>query len=177
MRWLRLISALIFARFRTRGRATDSYSYDFQVWLTDIDISIMNNASFMTVFECGRLDAMLRSGFFKIALKNKWYFPSQAVSVQFFRPMKFLQKACVYSRICYIDEKWIYIEQKILRKDKLIAACLVKNTVKKGRETVPPFRMMQAMQVDKYPVDEIELIKLHERETQEMKTRLEHDWH
>lgn len=167
---------MLLARFRQKREATATFSFSFRVWITDIDVSIMNNAAIMTVFECGRIDAMVRSGFFKTALNNKWYFPSQAISVQYYRPLKIFQKAKVYSRICYVDEKWIYIEQKINRGNKLIAGCIVKNTVKNGRETVPTSKLMEALKVENYPIEKLELIKLQDLENLEMNERLKKEW-
>ena len=40
-----------------------------------------------------------------------------------------------------MDERWIYTEQKITRDNKVISFCVVKNTVKKGKETVSPLEI------------------------------------
>lgn len=148
----------------------------FRVWITDIDVSVMNHAAIMTVFELGRLDFMVRTNFFKVASKNKWYFPSQAISVQYYRPLKMFQKAQVFTRVSYVDDKWIYVEQKIMRHGKEVAACLVKNTIKNGRQTVPTSEIMKALGVTEIPNRTYELIKTHEQETTLMDTRLKDNW-
>ena len=94
-------------------------------------------AKMMTAMEMGRIDLMVRTGFFKLARKNGWYFPSKSVSVQFLRPLKAFQKAELMTRVCYVDERYIYTEQKITRGSKDIALSIAKSTVKKGRETIP----------------------------------------
>ena len=136
----------------------------------------MNHAAIMTVLETGRIDLMVRSNFFKVAIKNKWFFPSQAISIQFYRPLKMFQKADIHTRISYVDEKWIYVEQKIERKGKIVAACIVKNTIKKGRETIPTSEIMKALQIEEVPRFKYDLMKTYELENAQMNEKLVDNW-
>lgn len=138
MRWLKLLGAIVRATFNSKISLNDSSKIQFRVWITDIDASVMNHAPIMTVFEMGRIDFMIRSGFFKLARSNGWFFPSKSISVQFNKPLKAFQKASLTTKVLNVDEKWIYTEQKIVRGTSVIAMCVAKSTVKKGRETIPP---------------------------------------
>lgn len=164
MRWIRLLLAMLNAKFRSRLDITDSSVISFRVWLTDIDISIMNHAALLTVMEMGRVDFMVRSGFLQLAKKKKWYFPSAAISAQFIRPLKLFQKAQVITRVFHIDERWIYIEQKMVRAGKDIAVCIVKSKVKKGRETINTSEILQELQLGALPSEGREVIDAYERE-------------
>src|SRR5688572_28296663 len=128
MRWLRLLLALLFAKFRSKLTVDGRSVLQFRVWLTDIDASIMNHAAMITVMEAGRIDLMVRSGFFKLARKEKWYFPTSAISVQFYRPLKAFQKAMLSTRVIRVSPTHIYLEQNITRGEKEIAKCLVRAT-------------------------------------------------
>ena len=152
MRWIRLLSTLLSARLRSRLRIDEASSIPFKVWITDIDVSIMNHAAIMTVMETGRLDFMVRTGFFKRAQKSKWYFPSSSIHVQFFRPLKLFQRATLVTRAFHIDERWIYLEQKIIRNEKHIAFCIVKGTVKKGREQLNVLEVLRQLNIGEAPV-------------------------
>lgn len=176
MRWIRLLMAMLSAKFKKKLIGTETVSKSFRVWITDIDVSVMNHAAIMTVLETGRIDLMVRSNFFKVASKNKWFFPSQAISIQFYRPLKIFQKAQIFTRISYVDEKWIYVEQKIERKGKIIAACIVKNTIKKGRETIPTSKIMKALKIEKVPTFKYDLIKTYELENIQMNEKLVDKW-
>jgi acyl-CoA thioesterase FadM len=176
MRWIRLIFGLIQAKFRSKIQATQTTSLSFRVWITDIDISVMNHAAILTVMEVGRIDFMIRTNFFKIANKNKWYFPSQALTVQYYRPLKVFQKAKLLTRISYVDEKWIYLEQKIIRDGKAISACLVKSTIKKGRETVPTSEILKILGIHEVPKDKSKLIDCYELENEQMNYNLIDQW-
>lgn len=176
MRWIRLVTCLIRAKFKRKVKLTETISLPFRVWITDIDVSVMNHAAIMTVMELGRIDFMVRTNFFELANKKKWFFPSQAISVQFYRPLKIFQKAELLTRISFIDEKWIYTEQKIIRNGKDIAACLVKSTIKSGRETVPTSEIVSALQINEVPNRKYELIKTFQLENAQMNDRLDENW-
>ena len=106
MRWVRLLIALGNAKFRSKLKGSDTSRLNFRVWVTDIDVTVMNHAAIMTIFEMGRIDFMVRTNFFKIATKNKWFFPNQALSAQYYRPLKMFQKAEVLTKMSFVDEKF-----------------------------------------------------------------------
>ena len=119
---------------------------------------------------------MVRANFFKVASKNKWFFPSQAISVQYYKPLKIFQKAQLYTRIAYADEKWIYTEQKIIRNGSVIAACLAKSIVKKGGKTISVSELTEKLNIGDFPSYKSELIKASEKENTEMNERLIDNW-
>lgn len=176
MRKIRLLIALIQAKFKKEVIATETVSSSFRVWISDIDVSVMNHAAIMTVLETGRIDLMVRSNFFKVASKNKWFIPSQAMSVQFYKPLKVFQKAQVHTKISYVDEKWVYVEQKIERKGKVVAACLVKSTIKKGRETIPTSEIVKELKIEKMPSLKYDLMKTYELENAQMNEKIVENW-
>jgi acyl-CoA thioesterase FadM len=172
MRWIRLLTTLAISRFRSKLRINEPSIMTFRVWVTDIDVSIMNHAAMMSVMEMGRIDFMVRTGFFKLAQRNKWYFPSSNIQVQFFRPLKMFQKATVVTKVFNISDKWIYLEQKILRGEKLIACCVVKSTVKKGRQQLNITDIVQQLNLGMPPRDGNELIACLEAGNQLMNERI-----
>ncbi|HYJ38780.1 MAG TPA: acyl-CoA thioesterase [Chitinophagaceae bacterium] len=172
MRWIRLLSAFTRAGFRTRLRINDQSIVRFHVWITDIDVSIMNHAAIMTVMEMGRVDFIVRSGFLKLARKKKWYFPSASISAQFLRPLKVFQKASVLTRIFHVDDRWIYLEQKVERAGKVMAICIVKSTVKKGRDHVSTKEIIKELRIGELPFEGKELVDLYEQENKIVYQRL-----
>ena len=56
MRWLRLISAIVLAKFKKRLSIFDESNIAFRVWVTDVDAAIMNHATMMTIMEMGRVE-------------------------------------------------------------------------------------------------------------------------
>lgn len=173
MRWLRFLNTIFFSFFRGNlSSATDESVINFRVWITDVDLSVMNNAAIMAVLEMGRLDLIMRSGFYKLALRSKWFFPSRSFNIQFLRPLKVFQKAQLRTRVFHIDDKWIYVEQKIVRDQKDIVICISKNTVKKGRETISTAKIAKALGYSKLPSEGENIIQLAEKEEELIYRRL-----
>ena len=164
MRWFRLFPTICAARNRSKFSISEESNLTFRVWPTDIDVSIMNHAAMMTVMEMGRIDYMVRTGFFKLARKKKWYFPIRGISAQFIRPLKLFQRANLITRVFHIDESWFYIEQKIIRKGKIIAICIVKATVKKGKISVSTNEILKELDIVQLPIEGKNIIDSYEKE-------------
>ena len=164
MRWIRLSLPLFFSRFQSKFTLSETSSLKFTVWLTDIDVSIMNHAAMMSVFESGRIDFMVRTGFFKLASKKRWYVPNSSISIQFFRPLKVFQNAVVTTRVFHMTDNFIFIEQKITREGKDIALCVVKSKIKSGRENVATQEIVTLLNAKSFPNESKELIELYERQ-------------
>ena len=178
MRWIKLLCALGKAKFRTKLKGSETSILNFRVWITDIDVSVMNHAAIMTVFEMGRADYMVRTNFFKVATKNKWFFPNQAINVQFYRPLKMFQKAKVFTRMSFVDETYFYIEQKIMRNGKPIASCFANGLAKKGRDTIPTSEIIKALKIDSKDVPTVEhaLISMFKEKNNKMTEKIIDDW-
>ncbi len=178
MRWIRLLSALTRAKFRSKLKGSDTSDVSFRVWVTDIDVSVMNHAAIMTIFEMGRADYMVRTNFFKIATKNKWFFPNQAINVQFYRPLKMFQKAKVYTKMSFVDDTFFYVEQKIIRNGKPIAASFANGIAKNGRATVPTSEILDALEIESkdVPKDKHDLISIFNEKNQKMTKRIIDNW-
>ncbi|WP_242158351.1 acyl-CoA thioesterase [Aestuariivivens sediminis] len=178
MRWIKLLFILIKARLRSHVAGSETTCVNFRVWVTDIDVSVMNHAAIMTVFEMGRADFMVRTNFFKVATKNKWFFPNQAIQVQFYRPLKMFQKAKVYTRMSFVDDTWFYFEQKIMRNGKPIAACFANGLAKKGRDTVPTLEIIEALGIDpdKVPRQRHKLIEVFNDNNVKMTEKIVDKW-
>ncbi len=172
MRLVRLLLAILSAKYRSKLTITEESNITFRVWFTDVDASVMNHATMMTVMEMGRIDLMVRSGFFKLARKKKWYFPLRSISVQFIRPLKLFQKANLTTKVFHADERWIYTEQKISRFEKDIAICIVKSAVKKGKETISTNEIVKALGIGELPSEGKQIIGSYEKENNLVYQRL-----
>jgi acyl-CoA thioesterase FadM len=172
MRWFRLILVFVSARFRQKLTITEASEISFTVWLTDIDVSIMNHAALLTVMETGRIDLMIRTGFFKMASKYKWYFPLSSISVQFFRSLKVFQRAVLVTKVLHVDPTWIFIEQKVLRGDKTIAVAIVKSTIRKGREQLNALEILKQLNIGEAPTQTQEFIESIENSNRTVKDKL-----
>ena len=178
MRWIKLLSTLTKAKFRTKVKGSDTTTLKFRVWVTDIDVSVMNHAAIMTVFEMGRLDYMVRTNFFKLVTKNKWFFPNQAIDVQFYRPLKMFQKGEVFTKMSFVDDTFFYVEQKIMRNGKPVAVCFANGLVKNGSETIAPEKIIEMLNIEEkdVPTENHKLISLFNDKKDIMTEKVIEDW-
>jgi acyl-CoA thioesterase FadM len=178
MRWIKLLTTLTKAKFRSKVKGSDTTSLKFRVWVTDIDVSVMNHAAIMTVFEMGRLDYMVRTNFFKLVTKNKWFFPNQSIDVQFYRPLKMFQKGEVFTKMSFVDDTFFYVEQKIMRNGKPVAACFANGLVKNGSETIAPEKIIEMLDIEKkdVPKENHQLISLFNDKKDVMTKKVIENW-
>ena len=87
-RWLRTLITFIRAQFLKDIKPDEETSLNFRVWITDVDLSIMNNAAMLSITEMGRIDLMIRTGFLTHVRRNRLYVPLASISAQFRRPLK-----------------------------------------------------------------------------------------
>ena len=170
-RWLRTLLTFIRAQFGKNINPDEETSLNFRVWMTDVDLSIMNNAAMLTITEMGRIDLMIRTGFLKHARENRLYLPLASISAQFRRPLKRFQKFQLKTQLIYWDEKWIYISHRIVFEEKIIAIALAKCTVKKGAKLIPFESIIHKLNWEIKPKNRPEMIDRFERgETLFLKT-------
>ncbi len=113
--------------------------HDFRVLPTDLDAYMhMNHARYFNYLEAVRWDLQIRSGFLKLALKKGWIGPLANVQVDFYRPLKLFQKFTITTQFIAFEHKWVYIFQQIWCDDKEMARALIKSTIRKGRQNIPP---------------------------------------
>ena len=162
-RWFRILITILKAQFRKRINPLDEFCLNFRVWITDVDLSVMNNTAMLFITELGRWDLSVRTGFLKYARKNRLYFPLASISMQFKRPLKRFQKFQLRTQIIYWDEEWIYISHRIERKEKTIATALAKVAFKKGKERIPFEKVSSDLNWEFNPKKRPELIDSFEK--------------
>lgn len=110
----------------------------FRVWPNDLDTNLhMNNGRYMTLLDLGRLDLLLRIGAARPAFRRKWYPVLAAVQLRFRRPLNLFQRFEIRTRLVTWDHKWVYLEQRILRKGKVVTHALLKGAFVGPQGTVP----------------------------------------
>ena len=94
-----------------------------KLWVLPNDLDIqghMNNGRFLTLMDLGRIDLMIRTGFWKTSQKHRWIPLIGTAMISFKRPLNLFQCFELHSRIVCWDDKWCYIEQRFVRKGRII---------------------------------------------------------
>lgn len=69
---------------------------------------------------------MSKTGFLRPTLKRKWMALLGGAKIHFIKSLGAFSKFTMTTQVIYWDEKWIYLEQKILRNNELVTTALLK---------------------------------------------------
>ncbi|MEM1003338.1 MAG: thioesterase family protein [Bacteroidota bacterium] len=125
--YFRLMRILVLALRQDILDIFDTSITRFRVWPTDMDINRhMNNAKYLSLMDLGRLDFLIRTGLGRVVLKNKWMPVLGSSNVRWRRALHFFQKFELHTRLLCWDEKWFYIEQRVIKDDQVMCHAIVK---------------------------------------------------
>lgn len=101
---------------RVRGKSPlgiwDTSHASFRVNLADLDVQRhMNNGRYLSIMDLGRMDLMLRSGFWKRIADQGWYPVVAGQTITYRRSLGLWQRFELSTRVLGYDERWIYMEQ------------------------------------------------------------------
>ncbi len=150
----RLLKTLLFwIVFPARRGILDESVVRFRVWPNDLDTNLhMNNGRYMTLMDLGRLDLLLRNGAIRHVLAQKWYPVLASCHIRFRRPLNLFQRFEIRTRIVTWDEKWIYLEQRILRNGDMAVHAYLKGVfVARAGGSVPVTRLLELMGIRQAP--------------------------
>lgn len=150
----RLLKTLLFwIVFPARRGILDESVVRFRVWPNDLDTNLhMNNGRYMTLMDLGRLDLLLRNGAIRHVLAQKWYPVLASCHIRFRRPLNLFQRFEIRTRIVTWDEKWIYLEQRILRNGDMALHAYLKGVfVARAGGSIPVTRLLELMGIRQAP--------------------------
>lgn len=126
--YFRLLWLIIRLPFLPRAQHPLDPGYlDMRVLPNDLDMNMhMNNGRYLTIMDLGRLHLTFVNGILWPCLKRRWFPVLGGAKVHFLKPLNPFNKFRLESKVIYWDEKWIYLEQQIYKKDQLVATALLK---------------------------------------------------
>ncbi|GEO79941.1 thioesterase family protein [Pararhodospirillum oryzae] len=144
--WLRLIRVFLAG---LAGKSLDLYglsSLFFKVMPTDLDVNIhMNNARYLALMDLGRVDLIVRTGLWRLVWRQRWQPVIGGAVVRFKRPLRPFQRFRLESRLLSWDEKWIYIEHRVLTDAGLACQAVVRAGFVGAKGLVAPAEVARAL--------------------------------
>ena len=120
--YLRLLLFLLRVRGKSPLSIWDTSHTSFRVNPADLDVQRhMNNGRYLSVMDLGRMDLMLRSGFWKEVTDAGWYPVVAGQSITYRRSLTLGQKFDLATRVIGYDERWIFMEQVFRRGGTVVA--------------------------------------------------------
>ena len=125
--YLRLILLRLRARTRARLSVWDTSRTPLRVSLTDLDLlRHVNNGTYLTMMDIGRMDLLVRSGFWARVQQLGWYPVVAGQTITYRRSLKLGQRFDLYTRILGYHERWVYVEQTFCRGETVYAHAIVR---------------------------------------------------
>jgi Predicted thioesterase len=150
--WLRLLWLFASARFRPKLEMPRGISVlRFRVWPHDLDLSLhMNNGRYLTIMDQGRIDIMLRSGFWRAVLRHKWVPIASAIKIRFRREMRLFNRFRLETRlVAWVGDNVVMEQMFILesgpRTGQVTAHMLFKGGLydRTAKSFIPISRLME----------------------------------
>lgn len=145
---LRLAMVLLGAPRRSRLDLLAASSLPMRVWPTDLDVQMhMNNGRYLSLMDLGRIDLLVRSGFWREARLRAWFPLVGASAIEYRRPLRVFERYQLTTRLLGWDERWFYVEQSFRQGDRVAAVATVKAMIRSASGTVPPLEALAAVGV------------------------------
>lgn len=137
--WFRLFLMLLRRPWRKPVDASATTVVRMRVWPLDLDLNRhVTNGRYFTLADIGRMDYVLRSGAFRVALRHK------AVPIvgdtwgKFRRELRLFEAFEIHTRMLGWDDKWTFMEHRFVSKGRVVGVVVMRGLFRAGRGTVAP---------------------------------------
>lgn len=129
---------------------TDTHVSQHTCWPQDLDIFLeLNNGRALTLYDLGRIAMAQRAGLVAVLKRERWGLTMAGSHVRFRRRIRGFERFEVRSRAVCWDDKFIYIEQSMWKRDGECAShVLYRSAVTDKNGIVGTARVMSAMGQD-----------------------------
>ena len=135
--FLRLTKAFIKSLLTKKIKIQDKTIISMRCGVGDIDPYFeMNNGRYQQLADLGRFNHGFRTGFFRIALKNKITFTVAGTSTKYRYRIPYGKKFSMTTKIIYIDEKWTYYLHEFIYNNRITSTVLARTGVVKNGKLV-----------------------------------------
>lgn len=116
---------------------------------TDIDLlRHMNNGRYLSLFDLGRWDLMIRTGLFDVLRDNGWYGVVSNETITFRKPLAPFQRFDIQTRWVGHDDRALYLEHRAVVRGEIYARAVIRaRMVKRTGGTVPHEELFAALEM------------------------------
>jgi YbgC/YbaW family acyl-CoA thioester hydrolase len=142
----RLLLVIWRANRASKLKPLDTSEVQFRVLPTDLDIFMhMNNGLYLTLMDLGRMDILVRSGFFAVARKRGWYPVVGTATIEYKKSLQLFDRYTIATRMIRWDDRWFYIEQQFIKGDRVAATATIKAMMRSKEGIVTPQEALAAI--------------------------------
>ncbi|MGY4533314.1 acyl-CoA thioesterase FadM [Pseudomonas sp. TE3786] len=137
--WFRLIFMLLHRPWRKPVEPMATTVVRMRVWPLDLDLNRhVTNGRYFTLADIGRMDYVLRSGAFRVALRHK------AVPIvgdtwgKFRRELRLFETFEIHTRMLGWDEKWSFMEHRFVKDGRVLGVVVMRGLFRSPKGGVSP---------------------------------------
>ncbi len=149
---LRLISSLTKASLSKTTDFSSVTETAFFCMPWDLDIFLeMNNGRVLTLYDLGRFNLSVRTGFSKVLKKNRWGLVVAGSTIRYRKRVRIFDRVTMRTQVAGTDEKWIYVSQSMWVKGQAASSVLLRTAVTAKGKIVPTAKVMSEMNISNWP--------------------------
>jgi acyl-CoA thioesterase FadM len=117
-------------RVRREGRLAPTEISRIRVTTLPTDLDIlrhMNNGRYLSLFDLGRWDLLVRTGMLDVMKRNNWYAVVSSETITFRKSLELWQRFDVESRLIGHDDKAIYLEHRAVVDGEIYARAIIRS--------------------------------------------------
>lgn len=144
--WFRLLLMLLRRPWRKPVAPLASTVVRMRVWPLDLDLNRhVTNGRYFTLADIGRMDYVLRSGAFRVALRHK------AVPIvgdtwgKFRRELRLFEAFEIHTRMLGWDDKWSFMEHRFIKQGRVIGVVVIRGVFRAPTGTLSPFEFAREL--------------------------------
>jgi len=108
----------------------------FRVLPWDCVWRFVGNDRYHAFMDLSRIDIIVRTGWWRVVLKNRWAPFVRMADIRFRAPLGMFQKFTLRTRIIYWDEYGFWLEHIFESKGRVVASAISRNVTRKSRALV-----------------------------------------
>jgi acyl-CoA thioesterase FadM len=137
---LRLMKAILLARFRKTIDPFDQARIAMRIWPNDLDLNMhANSGRYLSFMDIGRMELLARMRLLRRVLKLGWRPLVGGAMITYRKSLLPFERFVVKSRILCWDQKWFYFEHIIVNSSGDLAAIAnVRGLLRGPNGNVPP---------------------------------------
>jgi acyl-CoA thioesterase FadM len=145
--FIRITKDILMARRQPPMKVGDVHVSHHICWPWDLDMfGEMNNGRMLTLYDLGRFAMAQRGGLIAALFREKWTLTIAGSVVRYRRRITGFERFSVRSRVLCWDERFMYLEQSMWKRDGQCASHVVYRTaaLEKGK-MISPARIAEAL--------------------------------
>ena len=145
--FIRMAKELLINRKAARLPPTGTHVSHHMCLPWDIDLwAELNNGRTLTIYDLGRIPLAQRTGLIAVLRRQRWGLTVAGVSVRYRRRIRMFDVIEIRSRLVGWDDRFLYIDQSMWRKDGICAnQALFRTAVTSSDGIVAPERIAKAL--------------------------------